>query len=1087
MSFQLRLNLKLALAYALVGVLMLQFAIPPGYVTPLFPSAGIALFGVWRYGLHSLPGIFAGATVVHAAAMLRSDSEQLVWAFILIAAAGAVVQAVAGYYLIRKILGQHNPLRDQKSVLRFVFLVAPIAGLFSPMLGVGLLLLQGIVPAQTLVFTAINWWTGDFLGILIATPLLLVFLGRPAEAWRKRRLSVALPLGFALLILMLVFYVARGWEHDRLQRNLERDAQQISHLLSKRLDTQLDLMLALERLASVHPRLTQQVWRTFALPLLERHPGTQNFGWSPLVQDSARASFEAQAAAESGRAFRILGRDEVGRITYTLAQRPEYLPILYVEPRENNLSVVGLDILVHSGTGQAARRSQRERRAIATAPFNLLQDAGAQRSIVVYQAVFRDDQVQSLGVVSGVFRMGDAINAVLDGRLPSGLLLCVSDQGDSMPQRLYGPADCASPGWQAKTLRWQDELDFAGRQWRLQIVATPGYLFSLHDWGGWLILWVAAFCTSLLVVFVLLMSARALRVEHLVDARTRQLAAAGRRMALQQEELNQAQRISLMGSWEMPPGGQMCHCSQGLCELMHLGSPSVLPFSSLLERLAEEDRTALECARAELLQAPGLLTLDARMDYGGVASTVLHFRLESTLADDGETLRLRGTAQDVTAARAAEEHIAFLAHYDVLTGLPNRAQWNERIQRELRKASRGQGKLAVLFLDLDHFKSINDTLGHQVGDHLLATVARLLREGLRESDFFARLGGDEFVVLLVDLERTEDAAIVARKLIELLRAPLMIDGHELMVSTSVGIAIYPEDGRDASTLLKHADTAMYSAKSQGRNTYCYFRADMDVLALEHLMLRNALHRALEREELRLHYQPQIAAADGRVLGCEALVRWQHPELGLLPPVQFIPLAEENGLIVPLGNWVLRTACRQLACWQERGWELTIAVNISALQFAQPDFVEQVAQALRESGAQAHALELELTESALMQPNDALLTRMRALGEMGILLALDDFGTGYSSLSYLKRLPIRRLKLDRAFVQELPHNTEDAAIATATLSMARELGMDVVAEGVETVEQKGFLAERGCQVMQGYLYSTPLPVDDFERWLLSRQE
>ena len=257
MSFQLRLNLKLALAYALVGVLMLQFAIPPGYVTPLFPSAGIALFGVWRYGLRSLPGIFAGAMVVHATAMLRSDSEQLVWAFILIAAAGAVVQAVAGYYLIRKILGQHNPLRDQKSVLRFVFLVAPIAGLFSPMLGVGLLLLQGIVPAQTLVFTAINWWTGDFLGILIATPLLLVFLGRPAEAWRKRRLSVALPLGFALLILMLVFYVARGWEHDRLQRNLERDAQQISHLLSKRLDTQLDLMLALERLASVHPWLTQ--------------------------------------------------------------------------------------------------------------------------------------------------------------------------------------------------------------------------------------------------------------------------------------------------------------------------------------------------------------------------------------------------------------------------------------------------------------------------------------------------------------------------------------------------------------------------------------------------------------------------------------------------------------------------------------------------------------------------------------------------------------------------------------------------------------------------------------------------------------
>ncbi len=1084
MRTHLQLNLKLALAYALAGVVMLQFAIPPGYVTPLFPSAGIALFAVWRYGLRSLPGVFAGALAVHAAALLRSDLTGAPWSLVLVAAAGSAAQAALGYCLVKIFLGRRNPLRDAKSVLRFVFLVAPLATLFNPGLSVVLMAWSGIVQPQILGFTGVNWWAGDLLGVLIATPLLLVFLGRPAEAWRKRRLSVALPLGFALLILLLVFYTARGWEHERLQRSLDRDAQEISHLLGKRLDTQLDLMLALERLASAHPHLTQEIWRDFTLPFLQRHPGTQNFGWSPWVRGAARADFEARAQAESGRAFSILGRDLSGRRTYTLEQRPEYLPILYVEPRQNNLSVLGLDVLVHAGTALAARRSLGERRAIATAPFNLLQDGGEQRSIVVYQAAFRE---QPLGVISGVFRMGDAINAVLSGRLRPGLLLCLSDQDETPPERLYGPSDCAAPGWQAAAIHWQENLEFAGRHWHLRVVATPAYLFSLEGWGAWLILWVAVFSTSLLVVFLLLLSARAIKVEHLIEARTRQLAAAGRRMAQQQEELKQAQRIALMGSWEMPPDSGLCHCSPGLCELMQLEpqGTAALPFAALLERITAEDRVALARACAQLLQSPGLMTLDARLDSEGVASTVLHFRLESTEDGTGGALRLRGTAQDVTAARAAEAHIAFLAHYDVLTGLPNRSQWNERIQRELRKASRGSGMLAVLFLDLDHFKSINDTLGHQVGDHLLATVARRLREGLREADFLARLGGDEFVVLLTDLERSEDAAIVARKLIELLRAPLAIDDHELMVSTSIGIALYPADGADASSLLKHADMAMYSAKSRGRNTYCHFRADMDELALEHLMLRNAMHRALGREELRLYYQPQVAAADGRLLGCEALVRWQHPELGLLAPAQFIPLAEESGLIVPLGNWVLRAACRQLAQWQKNGGGLTLAVNISALQFAQPDFVAQVAQALRESGAQAHELELELTESALMQPDGALLARMQALGNMGILLALDDFGTGYSCLSYLKRLPIRRLKLDRVFVESLPHDAEDAAIATATLSMARELGMSVVAEGVETQEQQDFLAERGCEVMQGYRYSAPLPLEDFERWRAAR--
>ncbi len=379
----------------------------------------------------------------------------------------------------------------------------------------------------------------------------------------------------------------------------------------------------------------------------------------------------------------------------------------------------------------------------------------------------------------------------------------------------------------------------------------------------------------------------------------------------------------------------------------------------------------------------------------------------------------------------------------------------------------------------------NDSLGHPVGDQLLSAVARRLAGCLRENDFLARLGGDEFVVLLPRLSHREDAALVARKLIAALEQPVVMGEHELTVSVSIGIALHPDDGVDVNTLLKHADLAMYRAKDQGRNAYHYFLPDMDVRAMERLLLETALRRAVERGELRLHYQPQLRAHDGAVTGCEALVRWQHPELGLLPPAQFIGVAETSGIIHALGAWVLEQACRQQVAWAAAGHPLVMAVNISALQFRQADFYGTVRRILEDTGINPAHLELELTESALMQLTPEVLERMHALRTLGLHLALDDFGTGYSSLSHLKRLPIRRLKLDRSFVEALPADLEDAAIASATLSLAQDLGMDVVAEGVESPAQVEFLTRRGCPMLQGHLFSEPLPAAEFDAWLAAR--
>ena len=353
---------------------------------------------------------------------------------------------------------------------------------------------------------------------------------------------------------------------------------------------------------------------------------------------------------------------------------------------------------------------------------------------------------------------------------------------------------------------------------------------------------------------------------------------------------------------------------------------------------------------------------------------------------------------------------------------------------------------------------------------------------VRAEDLVARIGGDEFVILLSRLAHAEEPARVAERVLDALARPLQIDSQPLRVGASIGIALYPADGGEIDPLLKHADTAMYEAKESGRNAYRFFLPEMTQRVTRRLQTEAELRKAIESGDLRLHYQPQIDAASGRVYGCEALVRWQHPERGLLPPDRFVPFAEQSGLIVPLGEWVLREACLQQVRWRDAGLPpLDVAVNISALQFRRRDFVATVARVLGETGADPARIELEITESALMDATPELVASFDQLVALGLTLALDDFGTGYSSLAYLKRLPLRRLKIDRSFVDGLPDNPEDVAITSATLSLARDLGMEVVAEGVETEDQRGYLCKRGCRAMQGYLFSRPLGVEEFRTW------
>lgn len=441
---------------------------------------------------------------------------------------------------------------------------------------------------------------------------------------------------------------------------------------------------------------------------------------------------------------------------------------------------------------------------------------------------------------------------------------------------------------------------------------------------------------------------------------------------------------------------------------------------------------------------------------------------------------------DVSVTRALSLRMSYLAQHDGLTDLPNRILLNDRLTQAIALAQRHRQRLAVLFLDVDRFKHVNDSLGHDVGDRLLQAAAQRLLACVRTSDTVSRQGGDEFVILLSEVRHAKDAAITAQKILAALRPPHCIDQHNLHLTVSIGISIYPDDGTDAETLMKHADFAMYHAKDRGRDNCQFFKPDMNARALKRQSLENSLRRALEREEFVLHYQPKVNLQTNTIVGVEALIRWHLPQRGLVPPAQFVPIAEECGLIVPIGRWVLLEACRQARAWQEAGLPpMGMAINISAVELRNKDFVAGVGAVLAETGLSPGDLELELTETFLMQDSHFTGTALHALKNLGVRLALDDFGTGFSSLSHLKRFPMDTLKIDQSFLRNLTTDPGDAGIVSAVISMGRSLGMRVVAEGVRTQEHLAFLQAHHCPEGQGYYFSPPVEAKEIIQLLARR--
>lgn len=547
--------------------------------------------------------------------------------------------------------------------------------------------------------------------------------------------------------------------------------------------------------------------------------------------------------------------------------------------------------------------------------------------------------------------------------------------------------------------------------------------------------------------------------------------------------LTEAQHIAHLGSWEWNPAAGSLMWSDEMYRVLGFAPQE---FPATVERLIaaahpDDRRTVADAIDAVMRGGKGYRIEHRIVRPDGTQRTV-HAEAEVALAEAGSRIRVLGTLHDVTEYHQAMTRLQHLANHDPLTGLPNRLLLQDRINQLVVDADSDGCLMAVMFLDLDRFKNINDTLGHETGDALLREVAERLRACVRLGDTVARVGGDEFAIVLHGIAQPDDAAQIARKILQTLEPVFDVAGRELFITASIGITIYPFEDREVGHLLRNADAAMYGAKDLGRNTFRFYDADLNQRTARRLTMEMALRQALKREEFLLNYQPQASLKTSAIMGVEALIRWQHPDLGRVPPAEFIPLAEETGLIVPIGEWVLRTACAQARVWQEMGRTLELAVNLSARQFEHLDLARCVRAILGETGLEPGRLVLELTESLLTGNTPKILAAMNELHDLGVGFSIDDFGTGYSSLAYLKRFPIGTLKIDRSFIRDVPHDPGDAAITRTIIAMAHGLGMQVIAEGVETLEQLEFVRTHRCDAIQGYYVSEPVTTETMSEML-----
>ncbi|NNG23451.1 bifunctional diguanylate cyclase/phosphodiesterase [Telluria aromaticivorans] len=917
-------------------------------------------------------------------------------------------------------------------------------------------------------------------------------------------LAAALTLGGGLAVSGALFLGVSHLEYDNMALAFAQRSDERVAAVRQGVNQAVEVLTVTNQLFARGEPVSREGFRDFTAALLERHRYIQAFNFHRSVPGEARAAVEAE-----------LQRIRPGTVFTELTPaglkpapiRVRYHIVDFIEPMAGNERAFGLNITENLQVMSALEIARGEGRAAATDLFQLAQDPLHQPAFQLIIPVLDREGVLA-GDTSVVIRGPELVRASLAsaGLLDSrdifvsvyagertgaeALLFSTGDTRKQPESWLTGFVASVHTGHSVDVLR------IAGKPWRIEVAAAPRPFLPDHMASSALLVG-GILMTLMSTAFVQASGRRARKVQQLVRQRTADLRRTNRRLvedmaareraerALQQSEQRFRQLVSMSSDWywEQDRELRFTMVTGGFTEKAGVSVESLLGKTrwEYVPALLESELGRAHLAQVRAHEPFANLEYQVVDQHGDTRWFCVHG--QPVFDDGGALLGYRGTGSDITARKLTEQRVHHVAQHDVLTGLPNRSLLQDRLGQAIAHANRSGRAIWVMLIDLDRFKFVNDSMGHKAGDVLLMTVAARLSGSLRDTDTVARLSGDEFVVILSEQHDAPLSADIVQRVMDSVAQPVMLGPKEFFVTCSIGVAVYPSEGTPADSLIEHADIAMYCAKKLGRNNFQFYTPVMNEESMERVRIESALRNALERNEFVLHYQPQVDLKTGKIVGMEALIRWQHPEMGMVPPIRFIGIAEETGLIVQIGAWVMRTACAQNKAWQDAGLgKLRVAVNLSARQFGAPDLIAGLESVLLDTMLDPDCLEIELTESLFMSdvtPAVELLHRMKSLG---VNLSIDDFGTGFSSLSYLSRFPIDVLKIDRSFVADITIDANDAAIVTSIIGLAHNLKLAVIAEGVETLEQLDYLRSHGCDEIQGYFFSKPLPAGEFEAML-----
>ncbi|MGZ8152852.1 MAG: diguanylate cyclase domain-containing protein [Methylovulum sp.] len=1135
---QLRLNFFLTIACFLGGYLGTLIIISANHASPIWPAAGIALAGLVTYGWRVLPGVWVGAFFTQMYSFFDISHLENLQNVIVIGAingTAATMQAALGTWLVKRYAGAANSLLNDVGILRFMGLAGPVSCVVSATSGLTILYLQGFVSLDTAPSSWLTWWIGDTIGVLIFTPLVLCFIGIPRNEWRPRITSVALPLAVLSLLVAALFQLGKQEEHERISKLFNERTSLLQNALQNEFNRYIEINRTLKAFFDSATQITPDEFRIFAQTVMNSNSTIQSLAWIPRINAENQSVYQQLL----GKTFVIQTADG-NKIDLSAAFQRNYFPIVYLEPFQDNKQVWGLDV-GSKPTQYKMLESARDSRATVAAKMDYPpQESGSHHAIVIYTPIYQTNQPLQTqeqrrrylsGFVASSFVVDDTVNEVKNKLGELELLLKITDAGISLFDESVNDTKKSTSG--LPPLEKSASINLAGHLWNVNYRAAPEFYSSQYLWNIWWLILSGFLIIGLTGLGLLMLTGRNMQTESVIKIRTQELEneIAQRKKIIQQRN---DQNLVLQAIVSPNSLGDILtliiklmeqNYPDSLCSILlldeqgkhlYLGAASSLPefYNQAIDGIAVAygqgscgtavylgQRVIVEDIQhhpywrgfSELAKRANLAACWSEPIISSTQQVLGAFAIyhrtpycpdATLLSEVNDYAKLASIAIE---KKYSEEQIANMAFFDPLTNLPNRRLFLDRLEKALSKGLRHKTYGAILYLDLDNFKALNDTFGHHIGDELLIQVAKRLKECIRDEDTVARLGGDEFVILLNCNELTleimlEHALTMAERVQSSLQKTYQLKEHSYQITPSIGITLMPQADVSPDDLLKQADTAMYYAKNRGRNTIRFYKEDMQRHADLRLMMEKDLREALSNQQLSLRYQPQFDG-DERLIGAEALLYWQHPVKGAIPSADFIAIAEEAGIMQEISEWTLREACLQLQKWPHLPY---VAVKLSARQFQHLTFDEQMVNVLVPHNTVMPHLILEISGGAIIENIDNSIAELQAINNLGMstAMSIEDFIICCSSLSYLKLLPLNQIKINQSFAC---HIEIDAIIVETMTAMARHFGLSVIAEAVETAEQFQCLKDKGCTGYQGPFFSEPLTPDEFNLGLWRREK